>query len=161
MYLPVIGYWDRVVLSDESKVETGPSKHVYIWRKAREEWKPECMNTPPRKKFGVMVWECISHHEVGTLAFVKGNLNAQVYQDILENNLWPVTAKYFPSEDFIFQDDNAPVHKARSTVEYKLRNKIKSLSWPAQSSDINIIENIWLWLKNALQTLMRSLLLMS
>jgi len=53
--------------------------------------------------------------------------------------------------DFIFQDDNAPVHRARSTVEYKPRNKIKSLSWPEQSPDINRIENIWLRLKNALQ----------
>jgi len=49
-----------------------------------------------------------------------------------------------------------PVHRARSTVEYNLRNKIKSLSWPTQSPDIvyvtvNIIENIWLQLKNALQ----------
>jgi len=60
-------------------------------------------------------------------------------------------AKYFPSEDFIFQDDNAPVHRARCIVKYKLRNKIKSLSWPAQSPNINIIENIWLRLKNALQ----------
>ena len=76
------------------------------------------MNTPPRNKFGVMVWGRISYHGVGTSAFVKGNLNAQGYQDILENNLWPVTAKYFPSEDFIFHDVNARVHKARSSVEY-------------------------------------------
>jgi len=75
-------------------------------------------------------------HFMDTLAFVEGNLNAQ---EIFEKKLWPVAAKYFPSEDFIFLDDNAPVHMARPTVEYKLRNKIKSLSWPAQSADINII----------------------
>jgi len=40
-YLPVIGFWDRVVFSDESNVEIGANKRVYIWRKAREEWKPE------------------------------------------------------------------------------------------------------------------------
>jgi len=125
--------------------------NLYIWRKAREEWKPECMNTPPRKKFGIMVWSCTSYNGVGTLAFVKGNLNTPGYQDILEKNLWSVVAKYFPSNDFIFQDDNAPVHGARSTVEYKLRNNIKSFFWPAEFPDINIIENIWLLLKNALK----------
>ena len=82
--------------------------------------------------------------------------------NILEKHLWPIVAKYFPSEDFIFQDDNAPVHRARYTVEYKLRNKIKSLSWPAQSPDINIIENVWLRLKTHFkETLTQSLLLMS
>ena len=30
LYLPVIGYWDRVVFSDESKVEIGANKRVYI-----------------------------------------------------------------------------------------------------------------------------------
>ena len=82
------------------------------------------------------------------MAFVKGNLNAQGYQDILENNLWPVTAKYFPSEDFIFQDVHAPVHKARSTVEYKLRYAEPTMM-ASKSPDINIIKNMWLRLKNA------------
>jgi len=72
---------------------------------------------------------------VGTLALVEGNLNVNGYQDILESSLWPVVAKYFSSSNFIFQDDNAPVHRAHSTIEYKLRNKIKLLSWPAQSPD--------------------------
>jgi len=82
-------------------VEIGANKRVYIWRKAREEWKPECTNTPPRKKFGIMVWGCISYNGMDTLAFVTGNLNAPGYQGILEKNLWPVAAKYFPSNDFI------------------------------------------------------------
>jgi len=71
-----------------------------------------------------MVRGCISYNGVGTLAFVDGNLSTKGYQDILEKNFWPNAAKYFPSEDFIFLDDNAPVHRARSTTKYKLRNKI-------------------------------------
>ena len=60
LYLPVIWYRDRVVFSNERKVEIGANKRAYIWRKAREEWKPECTDTPPRKKFEIMVWGCIS-----------------------------------------------------------------------------------------------------
>ena len=94
-----------------------------------------------------MVWKCISYNGLGTLAFVEGNLNANGYQNILENHVWPVEAKYFPSNNFIFQDDNVSVHRARSVIEYKLRNEIKSLSSPAQSPDLNIVENVWLQLK--------------
>jgi len=76
LYLPVIGCWDRVVFSDKSKVEIGANKRVYIWRKAREEWKLECMNTLP---WSNDLGKCISYNGVDTLAFVEGNLNAQGY----------------------------------------------------------------------------------
>lgn len=50
-----------------------------------------------------------------------------------------------------FQDDNDPVHRARSTQDYLHRNSIRTMSWQAQSPDINIIENIWLLIKIKLQ----------
>jgi len=65
--------------------------------------------------------------------------------------LWPVIAWHFPENNWIFQDDNAPVHRARSVMEYRLKNKIKTLTWPAQSPDLNIIKNVWQRLKRQLQ----------
>ena len=84
----------------------------------------------------------------GTVTAVDGNINAIKYQDILEDHLWPVIAQHFPQGGFIFQDDNAPVHRARSTVAYKTQNHIPSLTWPAQSPDLNIIENLFINLFN-------------
>ena len=90
------------------------------------------------------------------MAFVKGNLNAQEYQDILEKKFvascWQIFSISFCQRTSSSRMTmNVPVHWAQSTVNYKLRNKIKSLAWPAQSPDINIIENMWLQLKNSLQ----------
>lgn len=85
----------------------------------------------------------MSHmHRVGTISAVDGNINAYWYQQILDDNLWSVLAHHY-----VFQDDNAPVQSARFTQDYLHRNGIRTMSWPAHSPDIIIIENIWLLIK--------------
>lgn len=63
--------------------------------------------------------------------------------DILDNHLWPGIAQHFPANSYVFQDDNAPVHRAGVVKEYKHAKNIRDMIWPAQSPDINIIENCW------------------
>ena len=58
-------------------MEVGNNKRVYVWKRAGEEWDLACLNTPPRRKFEIMIWGCKSYNGVGTLAFIKGNLNAK------------------------------------------------------------------------------------
>ena len=55
-----------------------------------------------------MVWGCITYHGVGTLCMVNGNINAQKYISILDDNLWPVVTRHFNDKPYRFQDDNAP-----------------------------------------------------
>lgn len=95
----------------------------------------------------VMVWGCISCHGPGTLSKVQGNyISAEKFINILDNHLLSVNSRHFPMNDYIFQDDNASVHRARAVEEYKRVNNIRGIVSQALVSymrSITIHNNTW------------------
>ena len=124
---------------------------VNICRKDDEMYNPHLLCPRSERKISLVIWRCICYDGVGTLTADEGNINSAKYIDILDKNLWTVVVWYFEGKEYLFMDDNAPVHRAHTVENYKDQNEVTSMEWPAQSPDLNIIENIWLYMKRELQ----------
>ncbi|CAC5377441.1 unnamed protein product [Mytilus coruscus] len=140
-----------VIYSDECKVKIGMDNRVLVWRRPGEEWTPPCLNPGPGTSLSLMIWGCITYEGVGTITVVTGNINALKYIEIVGNFVWPVIARHFPGDNYIYQDDNAPVHRAKVVKEYMEQNQLYGMEWPVQSPDLSIIENMWRKIKLQLQ----------
>jgi len=74
---------------------------IHVWRKSDEVNRPDLVCRPSQRKVSVMIWGCLSLNGIGTLTDVKGNINSQIYLDVLQNNLWPVIAQYFTDNEYV------------------------------------------------------------
>jgi hypothetical protein len=145
--LSAIDWSADVVISDESRFGLyEDSRKMWV---ARGVDNAETFNACPKYTQSVMVCGAIGLGYKSPLVFIDGTLDAARYQAMLESNhiLEDITTKC-AGRQMWFQQDGAPAHRAKSTIQF-IQQKINLVNdWPVNSPDLSVIENVWGIMKN-------------
>ena len=136
--------WDTVILSYETYVTVLPKMQRKKVRRTEVERYNPCNIVPSFKSGYVGISLCAAFSARGRTPLVRFEvtLEQEQYKSVLEENIVPLKIEDYASiSRVIFQQDNCGPHRAKSVTAYLEASGINLMNWPAQSLDLNPIEN--------------------
>ena len=141
--------WNHVIFSDEASFEqAGPPCSMYIRHHGK-------VPLAERYKFAakIMVWGAVCANGRSSLQVMGEQevINAARYQEILKRFKSENVRQLVGQASWILLHDRAPAHRAQSTKQWLKENKFRAFDdFPANSPDLNIIEEVWNIMKKRL-----------
>ena len=122
--------------TDEVSVEKGDNvTDVWVFRRLgeRDECLSEHVKPRVRNTVSLMLWGCFAGCFRGPLVPLHGQQTAETYIQVLQEYLVPFIMETLPENgvfDAIFQQDNAPTHKAHITRNYLQHQGFVVMNFP-------------------------------
>lgn len=104
---------------------------------------PRCLKSSVKFLQSARNWSARSSAEVGggqSTVFCQSQYSC--LQEDSEQFMLPSAVMLYRDANFVFQQDLAPAHSAKSTTKWFADHDIAVLDWPANSSDVSLRESV-------------------
>ena len=132
----------NVIYTDECTVQLETHRR-FCCRKKGETPKPK---PRPKHPLKLHIWAGISRKGSTEICIFEGIMDKYLYVEILRETLLPFIRQVYPNSHR-FMADNDPKHTSKFAQTFLKENDIHWWRTPAESPDLNPIENLWHELK--------------
>ena len=150
-----VSHWMNVIWTDEASFEIGKnSRQVKVWHRPYERYSWDCL--APIFKSGrtsIIIWSAFTCYEkcpIVVIPFDK-RISADFVDVVYEGRLSGFFYMHDDPQSLFLMANGAPVHCSNLPKKWREAHKFRKITWPANSLDLNRIENVWMILNDFVQ----------